>query len=129
MTERMSAADFLTTQKPKKQGRVRGAKRTQSDGFDFDSRKEAGRWSQLKFLEQAGEIRDLRRQVPVELVGRDGPILTPTGRPMRYICDFVYEDGRLGWATVYEDSKGHKTETFNMKRAILAAQGVEVEIT
>lgn len=130
MTQRMSAEEFLAMGKSgDDKRRVRGVQRTEVDGVMIDSKAEADRWAQLKFLEQGGEIRNLQRQVPIELVGRDGPILTPTGKPMRYICDFVYEDGRLNWATVYEDKKGHATEVFSIKKAILAAQGIEVLVT
>ncbi|MBB95615.1 MAG: hypothetical protein CML68_13620 [Rhodobacteraceae bacterium] len=109
--------------------RVRGTKKTAVGGITFDSKREAERWGQLKFLEQGGEIRNLQRQVPVGLVGWGGPILTPTGRPMKAVIDFVYEDKRLNWATVYEDAKGHETDVSKMKRAILSAQGIEVVLS
>ena len=40
-----------------------GNKKTVVDGITFDSRKEAKRYQELKLLEKAGEIKDLRRQV------------------------------------------------------------------
>jgi hypothetical protein len=80
-------------------------------------------------LQRAGEISDLRRQVPFPLNGKDGPILTPTGRQMLYLADFTYADHRLGGITVIEDAKGHQTDVFLIKKAILAAQGVEVQET
>ena len=45
---------------------------------------------------------------------------------MHYVADFVYRDLTTG-REVIEDAKGHKTETYLMKKAILAAQGVTVE--
>ena len=39
-------------------------KKTEIDGIVFDSRKEALRWHELKLMENAGLISDLRRQVP-----------------------------------------------------------------
>jgi hypothetical protein len=105
--------------------RVQGAKRVTVDGITFDSKREAARWSELKLLERAGKITDLRRQVPFPLFGRDDPILTPTGRKMKYIADFVYYDPFLK-AEVVEDAKGWATDVYKIKKAILQAQGVEV---
>lgn len=85
------------------------------------SKREAKRVAELRLLERAGQIQGLTLQVKVPLMGRDGPILTPTGRQMHYVADAVYvEDG----ATVYEDTKGHRTEVYLLKRAILAAMGI-----
>ena len=64
------------------------------------------------------------------LEGRNGPLLfVPSGRTAVYVADFVYEDRRLGWAQVIEDSKGFETPEFRIKRAVLAAQGIEVRLT
>lgn len=103
-----------------------GAIPTTVDGIRFDSAREARRWGELRLLEKAGEIRALRRQVRIEMQGRDGPILTPTGKPAVYVADFVYEDRRLGWAEVIEDAKGHPTPEYKLKRAVLAAMGLEI---
>jgi hypothetical protein len=108
--------------------RVMGAIPTEVDGIKFDSRKEARRWMELVLLQRAGEITDLERQVSIELLGRDANILTPTGRPMRYVADFRYYDRRLK-ATVIEDAKGHPTDVYRMKKAILAAMGIAVRET
>ena len=100
------------------------------DGLRFDSIKEARRWGELRLLEKAGEIRGLKRQVRFPLEGRNGPLLfVPSGRTAVYVADFVYEDRRLGWAQVIEDSKGFETPEFRIKRAVLAAQGIEVRLT
>lgn len=109
------------------EGRIKGARRSQLDGESFDSRREMRRWAILCMMAKARPplISDLRRQVKIALHGRDGPILTPTGRQMHYVADFVYRDERTG-AEVVEDAKGHKTDTYVMKRAILAAQGVQI---
>ena len=127
MTQRMTAAELVEAQaKPKGTKRVQNAQPVTIDGVRFDSTREAERWGQLLLLVEAGEISELERQVPIELHGRDGPILTPTGKPMRYVADFRYRDRALGGAVVIEDAKGHPTEVYKLKRAILAAQGVEV---
>lgn len=109
------------------QKRVMGAKRAEVDGIAFDSRREMRRWCILQLRVKAGEIGDLRRQVKIPLMGRDGPVLTPTGRQMNYVADFVYLDLKTGMVVI-EDSKGHATDVFQMKKAILAAQGVKVEV-
>jgi hypothetical protein len=33
---------------------------------------------------------------------------------------------RLGWATVYEDAKGHPTRDYEVRRAVAQAMGIEV---
>lgn len=109
------------------QKRVMGARRAEVDGIAFDSRREMRRWCVLQIMVKAREIADLQRQVKIPLMGRDGPILTPTGRQMNYVADFVYRDLKAA-RTVIEDAKGYQTEVFAMKKAILAAQGIRVEV-
>lgn len=124
---RITAAQFKAVP-VKKEGRVKNARKTEVDGIKFDSALEARRWSLLSTRAKLGHITGLRRQVPIPLQGRDGPVLTPTGRPMRYVADFTYLDGE--GREVIEDAKGHKTEVYLIKKAILAAQGITVrEIT
>ena len=100
------------------------AKRTIVDGVTFDSAKEARRWGDLNLLLSVGEITDLERQVTIHLDGRDGPILTPTGRLMTYRADFRYYDRRKGW--IIEDVKGFKDKVYPIKKAILAAMGIDI---
>lgn len=106
-----------------------GARRTQRDAIGFASKREADRWSELRLLEKAGQIRGLQRQVSIALLGREGPLLTPTGRVATYRADFTYQDRALEWAWVVEDAKGFPTPEYKLKRAILAAQGVTVRET
>lgn len=124
MTERMSAADLRAMQEQPKANKF-GAKRFEVDGIQFDSKKEAKRYQELKVLLRAGHIADLRRQVPIYLDGRDGPLLTRTGRPMKLTVDFAYTHLGTG-LTVYEDAKGLPTRDYEVRRAVAAAQGVEV---
>lgn len=127
MTVKMTAAQLHAMQAPKKgKKRVEGAQPTQVGDQKFHSKLEARRWQELGVLAACGQITDLRRQVPITLQGMNGPVLTPTGRPMRYIADFVYRDSK--GAEVIEDAKGHPTEVFAIKRAILAAQGVTLRL-
>lgn len=125
--ERLTAAELRKLQSTSKGGvqRVAGAQRTTVDGITFDSKREADRYSDLKMMERAGLIHNLTLQHKIALHGRDGPILTPTGRQMHYIADFVYEDG-VSRAMIIEDAKGHPTEIYTLKKAILAAMGVEI---
>lgn len=123
----MTAADLVNSQNRKaRKGRVRGTIPAEVDGIKFDSKGEAQRWQELNILAGTGQITELRRQVPITLQGQDGPILTPTGRPMRYVADFTYRN-RAG-REVIEDFKGFMTEVFLIKKAILAAQGITLRI-
>ena len=129
MTQRMTAADFIKSigkglSQPK-EGRIKGAERMIVDGKSFASRREGRRYSDLLMFQRGGYICDLRCQVPIELHGRDGPILTPTGRVMLYLADFQYFD-ITNDCWVVEDAKGHMAEVYVMKKAILAAMGVQI---
>lgn len=92
------------------------AKKTVVDGIEFDSAKEAKRYTKLRDMAEAGEIQDLRLQVPFELL----PSFECDGvkyRGMRYIADFVYyHDGER----VVEDCKGMKTAEYKLKKKLMA---------
>lgn len=84
----------------------------------FDSRKEARRWVELRALERAGAIRDLQRQVRMELV----PAFEADGKKYRaitYMPDFVYFDVSAG-RVVYEDCKGYRTDVYRLKAKLFA---------
>lgn len=100
------------------------------DGIRFDSAREAHRWAALRLLQKGGLIRDLRRQVRIPLRGENGEPLrfVPSGRAAFYVADFAYHDIPKG-LDVIEDAKGFETKEFKLKRAILAAQGVEIILT
>ena len=127
MTERITAAAFKA-RKPAKKSKY-GNKRVTVDGIKFDSKREAGRWVVLCRRLSAGEIIDLKRQVKIPLLGRDDGVKTPTGRQAHYIADFTYTDLTLNGVHVIEDAKGFPTKEYLLKRAILSAQGVEIEET
>ena len=113
------------------------AKKTVLDGITFDSRKEARRYSELKLLEKAGRIKDLRLQVPFELIPaqrepdqvgkRGGKVKGKViERAVVYKSDFVYLE-RLDipftdeekWVEVVEDTKGVKTKEYILKRKMM----------
>lgn len=100
------------------------AKKTTIDGITFDSRKEANRYAELKLLERAGEIKNLRLQVPFTLQ-ESFTLHGKKYRPITYIADFVYEqDGR----TIVEDTKGMRTQVYKLKKKLfLARYGKQVE--
>ena len=92
------------------------AKKCEWDGEVFDSKKELQRYKELKLLEKAGEIQNLRRQVKYVLIPSqriDGKVVE---REVAYNADFVYEaDGE----TVVEDVKGVKTKDYIIKRKMM----------
>ncbi|NSY36851.1 DUF1064 domain-containing protein [Leisingera sp. ANG59] len=136
MTERLTAEQCREElretyrEQGKDKRRVRGTQRTTTaDGITHDSKTEAQRWVELQLMQAAGEICGLRRQVDIPLHGRDGPIMTDSGKQQRvYRADFTYVDKRLG-CVVIEDRKGHETDVFKLKRAVLLAQGMEILVT
>lgn len=86
------------------------------DGIKFDSKMEAKRYLQLKELEKAGEIRNLRLQESFELQPKFKDKDGKTIRAITYIADFVYEqDGE----TIVEDTKGIETTDFKIKKKLL----------
>ena len=87
---------------------------TTPDGT-FDSKREYERWCELKLLQRAGKICDLRRQVKYHLVPAQYNKVR-NERPVDYIADFVYvENGR----TVVEDVKGKRTPEYIIKRKLM----------
>lgn len=77
----------------------------------FDSRHEYNRWCELRLLERAGQITDLKRQVRFELVPKQ-----EGERPVYYVADFVYI---RGGHKVVEDAKGFKTPDYIIKRKLM----------
>ena len=62
--------------------------KTQVDGITFDSKREAKRYCELKLLVKAKVIKDLRLQVPFELITKH-EIESIKIRTTKYIADFV----------------------------------------
>ena len=106
-----------TTQKKVAQdGSKYGNKKVVVDGIQFDSKREARRYLDLKAMEIAGLIQSLRLQVKYELIPAqriDGKVVE---RSCDYVADFVYEqDGE----TIVEDTKGHRTKDYIIKRKLM----------
>ena len=107
------------------------SKKTIVDGIEFDSRKEANRYCELKLLQRAGKIQNLELQKAFELIpAQRERIINPKSgevkkgkvieRAVTYVADFVYtENGRI----IVEDVKGYKGggayAVFTVKRKLL----------
>lgn len=110
------------------------------DGIQFDSKKEATRFQQLRLLERAGKISGLQRQVKYILIPaqrefcneiytkgekkgcfKPGKLLE---KECSYIADFVYyENGK----PVVEDAKGFRTEVYKIKRKLMLERyGIQI---
>lgn len=96
------------------------------DGIEFDSKREAKRYQELRMLERAGLISNLRTQVRYELIPaqyeesdevyrkgkhrgekKPGKLIE---RSLDYVADFVYiENGN----EIVEDVKGYKSGKYN----------------
>lgn len=91
--------------------------KTTLDGIEFDSRAEAARYAELKLLEQAGQINNLKTQVEILLEVRGVKVC-------KYIADFTYNElTEAGTHKQYvvEDVKGVRTAVFNLKARLFKA--------
>lgn len=118
--------------------KYRNVRTVTPDGNKHASKAESKRWGELQLLERAGEIRNLRRQVPYELApavqlkSRQLGVVPRKSPSLRYVADFVYDALKvvtaLGtdpirdedeWATIVEDCKGAATEVYRIKRHLM----------
>lgn len=90
------------------------AEKTEIDGIKFDSVKESKRYANLKLLERAGVIENLKLQ-PRFLLQEGFTYNGHKERKIEYVADFQYE--RNG-QTIVEDVKGMKTEVYKLKRKL-----------
>lgn len=114
------------------------AEKIEIDGIVFDSKKEAERYGELKLLEKAGEIKDLKRQVKYVLIPAqyEPDVIGKRGgrkkgkcleRECSYLADFVYYDNRKQ-ELVVEDTKGFRTESYIIKRKLMLFRyGVRIQ--
>lgn len=124
ITSRMNIEDWRNQPRARQRRKYRNEP-TELDGIKFDSRAEAKRWAELKIMEKAGQVSQLRRQVPFVLIP---PTDRPSGgkeRECSYIADFVYT--RRDGVRVCEDVKGTKTPEYIIKRKLmLQVHGIEI---
>ena len=102
-----------------------GAKKIKdpATGFVFDSKAEFIRWCELRILERAGKISDLKRQVKYELIPKQ-----KGERACTYLADFVYKDSDGN--TVVEDTMGVKTDSYRIKKKLMLwVHGIRIKET
>lgn len=118
-----------------------GNKKYTVDGITFDSIREAHRYQELKLMQKAGIIQNLRLQVKFILIPTQREESTEfikkgrnKGKPKlgkvlenecSYIADFVYlENGIL----IVEDAKGMRTKDYIIKRKLmLKVHGIRIK--
>lgn len=109
----------------------------------YDSKKESKRAFELEYMEKAGIISDLKKQVKFELIPAQYEYQTYTDkkgklhvnklvcveRACTYLADFVYYLNDTD-RKIVEDSKGFKTEVYNIKRKLmLHIHGIRIKET
>lgn len=106
-------------------------------GKEFASLLEANRYGELLMLERAGEISELKTQVPFELIPakREPDKKGPRGGIIKgkvieqaviYKADFVYKD--KSGNTIVEDTKGVKTKDYRLKKKLmLHVHGIRIK--
>lgn len=104
------------------------AKKVTIDGQTFDSKKEALRYEELKLMQRAGVITDLKRQVKFEIIPQCKTVGGRLAQARYYIADFTYKERGM---LIVEDVKGYKHgaayELFRLKAALMRwVHGVEI---
>lgn len=108
-----------------------GARKVDLNGEHYDSAKEFTRHQELKLLQKAGEISDIRRQVKYVLIPKqvdeNGKLIE---RECAYKADFVYKD--KDGHEIVEDVKGYTGGSayavFTIKRKLmLQLYGIRVQ--
>lgn len=95
-----------------KRGNKFGAKKVRIDGHLFDSKAEAKHYGELKILEMAGEISEIRVH-PVFKIEINGIAVC------KVILDFSYLD--VNGRDVHVDVKGNDTALSRLKRRMVEA--------
>lgn len=100
--------------------------KTEIDGIKFDSIKEGAYYLKLKRLEKLKIIKDLKLQVPYELIPKH-EVNGKTVRKCIYKADFVYkttEDDKIHVV----DTKGVRTDVYKIKSKLMSYKyGIEIE--
>lgn len=103
-------------------------KKVQYDEMTFDSKKEYSYYLKYKLMEQAGEIHDLKMQVPFTLI-ETFKLQDKTYRKTIYKADFTYKtkDGKLHVIDVKSEAT-RKDKTYRLKKKLMAWKyGIEIE--
>ena len=122
-TERMSFDEAIREDRRLKRRRGGGGRiqnlsppeeRTDEDGQVYHSKAEFIRGQELRVMEQARVIEDLRRQPAFELSPAYDHPSKGRIKPEYYLADFSYAEIETGLRVV-EDVKGHETDLFKSK--------------
>lgn len=98
-----------------------GNKKTVIDGRVFDSKKEAGRYLQLRMMQTAGLIKNLQCQVEYRLEVEGSKIA-------KYIADFCYEENGVEVVEDVKSSATRKLPTYRLKKKLMKAIfGIEIK--
>lgn len=112
-----SSPDVGPSSTKKTRGGKYNAKKVVTEEMTFDSTQEYKRFLELKLLEKAGAIHDLRCQVRFPLE-KDGFLIET------YVADFVYQEAGK---EVVEDVKGFLTRDYKRKRKFMKQLlGIEI---
>lgn len=119
-----------------------GNKKAIHNGITFDSRRERNRYINLLTLQRAGEISDLKMQVPFEIIPAVYEVVEKqmktkvkkvekcVQRATHYIADFVYKD--KDGNEIVEDVKGSTkmlTPEFRLKMKLMRyVHGIQIKI-
>lgn len=93
----------------KKRSKYGNNNQTKEGGYH--SNREAEIAMKLDALQRAGEITNLREQVPIVLVPGKNKV-----QAIKWIADFVYDD--LDGVTHYMDAKGCRTAVYKLKKKL-----------
>ena len=100
-------------------------KKVQYDEMTFDSKKEYSYYLKYKLMEQAGEIHDLKMQVPFTLI-ETFKLKDKTYRKTVYKADFTFVDKEGKYHII--DVKGIRTDVYKLKKKLMAWKyGIEIE--
>jgi len=101
-----------------------GNRKTEIEGYIFDSLAEGRRYSELVIMEKNGDISSLAVH-PVYLLQPAFKYNGKTERKIEYEADFEYMSSD-GWKVV-EDCKGFKTKEYSIKRKLFLMKYPEVK--
>ncbi len=102
-------------------------KKVYYDGHWFDSQKEKSWYIKYKLMEQAGEIKDLKMQVPFTLI-ETFKLQDKTYRKTIYKADFTFIDKEGKYHVIDVKSPATRTQVYQLKKKLLAWKyGIEIE--